>query len=120
MLRPNLGRRISAGRRRPSDLAKRLALGANEADRKGFRALAVEGGADRAVLGPPHRGVAGQRRILSHLMLERETLLRLEALVHIGVQVGDAPGMATGPDLAAGVQARVVRVEGTTLVVEAV
>lgn len=34
------------------------------------------------------------------------------------VQVGDAPWAATGPDMAAGTRARVVRVEGTTLVVD--
>ncbi len=36
------------------------------------------------------------------------------------VQVGDSPWPATGPDLAVGANARVVRVEGTTLVVEGV
>ena len=36
------------------------------------------------------------------------------------VQVGDSPWPATGPDLPAGASARVVRVEGTTLVVEGV
>lgn len=34
------------------------------------------------------------------------------------VQVGDSPWPATGPDLPAGASARIVRVEGTTLVVE--
>jgi len=34
------------------------------------------------------------------------------------VQVGDSPWMATGPDLAAGASARVIGIEGTTLVVE--
>lgn len=34
------------------------------------------------------------------------------------VQVGDSPWPAAGPDMAAGAQARVVRVEGTTLVVD--
>ena len=34
------------------------------------------------------------------------------------VQVGDSPWAATGPDMAAGTRARVVRVEGTTLVVD--
>lgn len=35
------------------------------------------------------------------------------------VQVGDSPWPAVGPDLPAGASARVIRVEGTTLVVEA-
>ncbi len=34
------------------------------------------------------------------------------------VQVGDSPWAAVGPDLAVGATARVVRVDGTTLVVE--
>lgn len=34
------------------------------------------------------------------------------------VQVGDSPWPATGPDLPAGASARIVQVEGTTLVVE--
>ena len=34
------------------------------------------------------------------------------------VQVGDSPWPATGPDMAAGARARVVRVDGTTLGVE--
>lgn len=36
------------------------------------------------------------------------------------VQVGDSPWAARGPDMAAGARARVVRVEGTTVVVDAV
>lgn len=36
------------------------------------------------------------------------------------VQVGDSPWPATGPDLPAGATARILRVDGTTLVVEAV
>lgn len=35
------------------------------------------------------------------------------------VQVGDSPWPAVGPDLPAGASARIVRVEGTTLVIEA-
>jgi inner membrane protein len=35
------------------------------------------------------------------------------------VQVGDSPWLAKGPDLAVGAKARIVRAEGTTLVVEA-
>ncbi len=34
------------------------------------------------------------------------------------VQVGDSPWPAAGPDMAAGTQARIVRVDGTTLVVD--
>jgi inner membrane protein len=34
------------------------------------------------------------------------------------VQVGDAPWIAKGPDLSVGAKARVVRMDGTTLVVE--
>lgn len=38
---------------------------------------------------------------------------------HGKVQVGDSPWLAKGPDLGVGSKARVVRMDGTTLVVEA-
>lgn len=37
---------------------------------------------------------------------------------HGRVQVGDSPWAATGPDMAAGARARVIRVDGTMLLVE--
>ncbi len=36
------------------------------------------------------------------------------------VQIGDSPWLAKGPDLAVGARARIIRAEGTTVVVEAV
>jgi len=63
----------------------------NDADRKGSCALAVEGGADRAVLCAPERGAAGERRVLRHLRLEGQVRVGLKAVVDIGVQVGCAP-----------------------------
>ncbi len=89
--RRRLGRRFSAGRGRAFRPAKRLVLVTNDADRKGSRALAVEGGANGAILRSPLRGLARQRGVLLHLRLEREALVRLEAVVHVGVQVRDAP-----------------------------
>jgi hypothetical protein len=92
-LRPRLGRRFSADGGRPSGPAKSFVLMANDADRKSFRALAVEGRANRAVLGSPQRRAARQCGILRHLFLERETLVRRKAIVHVGVQVRDAPSL---------------------------
>jgi membrane protein implicated in regulation of membrane protease activity len=50
------------------------------------------------------------------------TVVVVEAFVHGKgrVQVGDSPWAATGPDLAVGDAAKVVRVDGATLTVEAV
>ena len=86
-------RRFAAGRGRPCSPAKSLVLMTNDADRKGSRALAVEGRANRAVLGSPQRGAARQCGILRHLLLERQTLVRLKAVVHVGVQIREAPGL---------------------------
>ena len=55
----------AADRRSP---AKSLVLMTNDADRKGSRALAVEGRANRAVLCAPERGAARERWILRHLL----------------------------------------------------
>ena len=71
-------------------LPKRLVLMTNDAHRKGSRALAIEGRANRVVLCSPERGAARQGRVLGHLLLERQTLVRLEAVVHVGVQIREA------------------------------
>ena len=88
-----IARRSAADRSRPSSLAQSFVLMTNDADRKGFRALAVEGRTNRAVLGSPQRGAARQCGILRHLLLERQTLVRLKAVVHVGVQIRDAPSL---------------------------
>lgn len=75
------------------------------------------------------RWLARHPASLGHSDLNRRGVRMVGCLVEVvepivggrgRVQVGDSPWAATGPDLAAGAQARVVRVEGTTLVVEAV
>ena len=53
-----LARRFGARRFRACSPAKSLVLMTNDADRKGSRALAVEGCANRVVLGAPERGAA--------------------------------------------------------------
>ena len=65
----------------------------NDTDGKGSRALAVEGCANGAVLRSPLCGLARQRGVLRHLRLERDALVGLEAVVHVGVQVSNAPGL---------------------------
>ena len=65
----------------------------NDADRKGSRALTVEGRANCAVLCSPERGAARQCGILRHLLLERLTFVRLKAVVHVGVQIREAPSL---------------------------
>ena len=88
-----LARRFAADRSRPSSLAQSVVLMTNDADRKGSRALTVEGRTNRAVLCSPERGAARQCGILRHLLLERLTFVRLKAVVHVGVQIREAPSL---------------------------
>ena len=78
--------------------------------------------------------LAGRAWLRAHPIQSRAPLLNRRAEHMVGslvivvepltggqgrVQVGDSPWPATGPDLGIGARARVVHVEGTTLVVEA-
>ena len=71
----------------------------------------------------------GQRRLPADTELNQRTTRMVGALVTVldpliagrgRVQVGDSPWSASCPDLPAGATARIVRVDGTTVVVEPV
>ena len=60
---------------------------------------------------------SGLNRRADRMIGARVTVVEAIAGGEGRVQVGDSPWLATGPDMAAGTSARVVRVEGTMLVV---
>ena len=65
----------------------------SDADGEGSSVPALEGRAYRAVLSSPERGAAREGRILRHVLLERRALVRLKAVVHVGVKIRQARGL---------------------------